>query len=137
MGYLFDTDALSELTRRRPTPAYVAWLREVPEEAQFASAISAGELYRGAYRATDPGRWLARIETILGAITVLPYDREVARTYGEIRADLERAGRLPGEADLQIAATALHHGLVVVTGNVRHFERVPGLRVDRIFEDLR
>jgi tRNA(fMet)-specific endonuclease VapC len=57
--------------------------------------------------------------------------------YGEIVAGLESQGRRLADADLQIAATALHHDLHLVTGNLRHFERVPGLRIDRILAGAR
>ena len=70
-------------------------------------------------------------------LTVLPYDTGVARTYGQIHAQLEEAGQMPGEADLMIAATALRHGLVVVTGNLRHYKRVPGLEVEEILAKAR
>lgn len=138
MAFLFDTDALSEIFRKRPSPSYLEWLGTVPRSDQFASAISLGELYRGVYRLPSRNRWLERFDHhLLPAITVLPFDLEVARVYGRIRAELEAAGRMPGEADLQIAATALHHDLTVVTGNLDHFQRVPGLRVGRQFADRR
>lgn len=138
MPYLFDTDALSEVFRPRPAERFVAWLATVPAEEQAASAVSIGELYRGAFRSPNRRRWLDRIDhELLPRLVVLPYDAATARIYGEIRARLEANGRMPGEADLQIAATALHHGLSVVTGNVRHFERVPGLRIERVLADSR
>lgn len=138
MAYLFDTDAISELLRPRPAPAYVRWLAEVPRGAQFTSAVVIGELYAGAFRSAARERHLAGIEgRVLPAVTVLPYDVAVARAYGELRALLEAAGtRLP-DADLQIAATALVHGLGVVTGNVRHFARIPGLRVESVLARAR
>ena len=64
-------------------------------------------------------------------MTVLSYDVAAARVYGQIRAQLESAGRPLADADLQIAATALVHDLELVTGNVKHFRRVPGLRIAR------
>lgn len=138
MPYLFDTDALSEVFRRKPAEPFLAWLATVPADEQAASAVSIGEFYRGAFRSPQRDRWLERIDDeLLPRLVVLPYDTPVARRYGEIRASLEADGTMPGEADLQIAATALHHGLSVVTGNVRHFERVPGLRVERILADSR
>ena len=138
MAYLFDTDALSEIFRPRPAEAFGSWLATVPADEQAASAVSIGELYRGAFRSPNRQRWLDRIDReLLPRLIVLPYDTPVARLYGEIRAGLEADGRMPGEADLQIAATALHHGLSIVTGNVRHFERVPGLRVERVLADSR
>jgi predicted nucleic acid-binding protein len=60
---------------------------------------------------------------------VIPYDLDVARVYGATQARLENEGRVLADADLQIAATALHHDLELVTGNLRHFRRIPGLRI--------
>ncbi len=61
---------------------------------------------------------------------MLPFDEPAARTYAELRAELERGGRPLDEPDLRIAAIALSRNLTLVTGNVRHFNRVPSLRVE-------
>jgi predicted nucleic acid-binding protein len=136
--YLFDTDAVSEVLRPKPLAAFLEWLRGVPREDQFISAVTVGELYHGAYRSTARERHLANIENrVLPAVTILPYDASVAKVFGELRADLERAGTRLDDADLQIASTALHHGLELVTGNIRHFDRVPGLRVNPALVDAR
>ena len=131
MAFLFDTDAISELLRPRPLPSDVKWLAGIPRADQFTSAIIVGELYKGAFRSPDPRRHLGNIEArILPAVTVLPYDAAVARTFGEIQAGLARQGRGLADADLQIAATAIYHELLLVTGNLRHFERIPGIRIE-------
>jgi predicted nucleic acid-binding protein len=138
VAYLFDTDALSEPLRRRPAKLYLEWLESIPRSDQFTSAVSVGELFKGAFRVADVARHLRHIETlVLPAITVLPYDVAVARVYGEIEATLTRRGEPLADADLQIAATAIYHGLELVTGNLRHFERVPNLRVSHAFGDTR
>lgn len=138
MAWLFDTDAISEVMRPRPRPGYLEWLRTVPREEQFTSAVCLAELYHGALRAPDGDRHLEHIQRrLLPAITVLPFDRSAARVYGEIRADLERKGLPLSEADLQIAATARYHGLHLVTGNVRHFDRVPGLLIEPVLAEER
>ena len=138
MAYLFDTDALSEPLRRRPRKSYIAWLETIPRADQFTSAVTIGELYKGAFRVADASRHLRNIETrVLPAVTVLPYDLAVARVYGEIEAALARSGRTHADADLQIAATAIYHGLDLVTGNLRHFSRVPHLRLHAAFADVR
>ncbi len=69
-------------------------------------------------------------ETLLPNLAVLPFDAPAARRYGELRVELERRGTPIGDADMRIAAIALANALVVVTGNVRHFERVSGLSVE-------
>lgn len=138
MAFLFDTDAISEAFRRRPQPSYVQWLESIPRDEQFTSAVAIGELYEGAYRSSNPEFHIERIETkILPTLIVLAYDASVARTFGDIEAQLHRRGTPLADADLQIAATALHHGLELVTGNVRHFERVPGLTIARVLADSR
>jgi tRNA(fMet)-specific endonuclease VapC len=68
-------------------------------------------------------------EEVLPRFTILAFDTDVARVYGQTRAALETAGATVAEADLQIASTALRHGLTMVTGNVRHFEKVRGLAI--------
>jgi predicted nucleic acid-binding protein len=131
--YLFDTDAVSELLRPKPLTEYVHWLQTIPREEQFASAVTIGELYQGAYRSANQKRHLANIdERVLPAVTVLPYDVAIARVFGRVRAALEEAGTPLDDADVQIAATALHHGLELVTGNLRHFTRISGLRINSI-----
>ena len=130
MSYLFDTDAISEVWRPRPSKAYLKWLQDVPLESQYASAVSVGELYKGAYRSAHSERYLTYIEErLLPMVAVLPYDVAVAKVFGKIRAELESQGKILEDADLQIAATAVYHGLALVTGNVAHFGRVPGLLV--------
>lgn len=138
MAYLFDTDAISETLKPKPAPTYVQWLQDIPRQDQFASAISVGELFKGAYRAKDSVKWVNRIEAfVVPSLTVLSFDVGIARVYGQIRALLESKGTMPGEADLQIAATALLHDLTIVTGNVRHYLRVPNLRVHTILADAK
>ena len=138
MAYLFDTDAISEVLKPRPLPKYVKWLRSVPQAEQNTSAIVVAELFAGAFRSSAKARHLENIrQRVLPSLTVLPFDETVAETYGRIRAELERRGQRLAEADLQIAATALVHGCVLVTGNVRHFTRVPGLAIESALADAR
>ena len=138
MAFLFDTDAVSELLRPKPAAAYVRWLRSVPREDQFVSAITIGELYQGAYGSAAKDRHLENIETrIIPAVTILPFDVATAKVFGRIRAELYALGKPLEDADLQIAATALYHGLKLVTGNLRHFQRVPGLLLSTALQDAR
>jgi predicted nucleic acid-binding protein len=138
VAYLFDTDAISELLKPRPAAGYVRWLGGIPREEQFTSAVVVGELYKGAFRSSAVARHLQNIEKrVLPSVTVLSYDAPAARIYGEIRAGLEAAGRPLTDADLQIAATALLHDLELVTGNLRHFSRLPGLRMSSVLAEAR
>ncbi|MGH7572526.1 MAG: PIN domain-containing protein [Gemmatimonadota bacterium] len=137
-AYLFDAEAVSEPLKKRPLPDFLAWLATVPRERQFASAVVIGELFAGAYRQRASARHLTNIEErVLAAVTVIPYDAAAARVYGRLSAELRDAGAPLAVSDLQIAATALHHDLELVTGNIRHFERVPGLRLCHALADAR
>jgi predicted nucleic acid-binding protein len=138
VAYLFDTDAISELLRPRPAATYVRWLAALPREEQFTSAVVVGELYGGAFRSSAVARHLQNLEKrVLPAVTVLPYDVAAARVYGQVHAHLESAGRPLADADLQIAATAIVHDLELVTGNVKHFGCVTGLRISLALADAR
>jgi len=137
VAYLFDTNAISEVFRRRPNAEYVQWLLEVPREEQYTSAVVVGELYVAAFQQAGPAsrspvrdKWLRRIEErVVPAMTVLPFDLAVALEYGRLRAHLLSRGREVGSIDMQIAATALLYDLTVVTANGRHFRQAPKLRV--------
>lgn len=138
MAFLFDTDAISEVLRKTPAAAYLTWLATVPRDEQYASAVSIAELFKGAYRSDARERHLENIlGRVLPAVTVLPFDTAAAPVFGRLSADLERAGQRLADADLMIAATAIHHDLTLVTGNLRHFRRVPGLEIVSVLADAR
>jgi predicted nucleic acid-binding protein len=138
VAYLFDTDAISEVLKPRPAKAYLDWLKTIPRVDQFTSAVVIGELYAGASRSPHSARHLENIEKrVLPSVSVLPYDVTAARVYGDIRARLETSGTRLADADLQIAATALQNELELVTGNLRHFQRVPHLRVNPVLAQAR
>ncbi len=130
--YLLDTDVLSNLLKRAPSPTLIAKLASVPPEQQFTSSITLGELVYGAYRLQVRTDYLLEqlYKRLLPNLPVLPFDVAAAQRYGGIRAELERQGTPVGDADLRIAAIALARSLTVVTGNIRHFQRVPGLPVE-------
>ncbi len=129
--FLFDTDVVSHVLKRAPSPSLLGRLATVPPEQQFTTAITVGEMVYGAYRSPRREQLLRQLEErVWPNVRILPFNRAAAETYGRLRAALERAGTPLSEPDLRIAAIALTHDLTVVTGNVRHFSRVPGLRVE-------
>jgi toxin FitB len=133
MPYLFDTDAIAELLRPAPSPGYLRWLEGVPRSEQFTSAVVVGELMKGAWQAPRRDHHLARIhERVLPAVTILPFDAAVARAYGQVLQQLTARGRTLSELDAQVAATAIHHGLALVTGAPARFEGLDDLRLEPV-----
>jgi len=126
---VLDTDVVSELLRPRPSPALIERLRAVPPREQSTTAVTIGEL---AYGAAKVGRaeLFRRAMTLLAGTAVHPFDHVAGERYGEVRAELERAGTRLADPDLRIAAIVLTRHSVLVTGNLRHFDRVPGLTAE-------
>lgn len=130
--YLFDTDVISSIVRADPPPRLVDRLSQLPRALQFTTAVNAAEVYYGAARAGARRDALVQAfeDSVLSRLTVLPFDLESARVFGRLKAALEGRGQPRSEPDLRIAAIALRHSLTLVTGNVRHFTGIPGLKVE-------
>ena len=131
MSYLLDTNVVSELTRRRPDARVVRWFEATAEETLHLSVLSLGELRGGVEAQRDAARreklrvFLERELPRRFEDRLLPVSAGVADRWGRLLAEMERA--VPA-IDSLLAATALFHGLRVVTRNVRDF-RFPGLEV--------
>jgi predicted nucleic acid-binding protein len=124
---LFDTtfliDLEREIKRNRPGPAQL-FLTQNPNAPLHISVISAGEFAEG----FEPGReqdcWVC-----LHRHTILGIDRDIAWRMAQTSRQLRAAGQVIGDNDLWIGATAVHHNLELVTGNIQHFQRIPGLKI--------
>ena len=92
--------------------------------------MTAAELYYGAAKSRAPEENRALVTEFLGTLPVLGLDASAAALFGEFKALLERRGERVEDADLLVAAVAVAHGAVVVTGNGRHLGRVPGVQVE-------
>ena len=131
---LLDTNVLSQLVRPRPDPGVIDALRQYRSDTVFASVITRYELRYGAALRHDAQPFWMRVEAeILPLVTWLPLSQGVAERGAVIAAELRRRGRSCGDFDPLIAATALEHGLVLVTRNTRHFETVPGIALENWF----
>jgi hypothetical protein len=131
VSYLLDTNVVSELVRTRPSSAVVEWVRAVPGPALHLSVLSVGEIRRGVELLKDGARkerlrlWLEQDLPEWFGDRCLAVSTEVADRWGRLLAQVAR----PAPAiDSLLAATALHHGLRLVTRNVSHFG-FPGLEV--------
>jgi tRNA(fMet)-specific endonuclease VapC len=121
---------LSAVIRRDPPLHLIRRLAQVAPSDQATTTINLGELLYGAAKRGSEQLTSRVREAVANATSILPFDQSAAEVYGPLRAQLEREGRRLDEPDLRIASIALARGLTVVTGNVRHFSRVPGLEVE-------
>lgn len=129
--YLFDTDVLTTILKPRPPKGLMDCLAKVPAGEQFISTITISEIVYGARKSARPEYHLSNLEKVLlPAVNVLDFDAKAAYVAGEIRAYLEAKGQPLAFADIQIAAITQANDLTLVTGNEKHFSRIPGLRVE-------
>ena len=128
--YCFDTDVLSAVLKRDPPLHLIRKLARVAPDQQVTTSVTLGELLYGASKKGSPELAHRVRALVMSAAEVLPFDSIAAEIYGPLRARLEGMGRRLDEPDLRIASIALAHRATLVTGNVRHFARVPDLAVE-------
>ncbi|HEU0044174.1 type II toxin-antitoxin system tRNA(fMet)-specific endonuclease VapC [Sphingomonas sp.] len=125
LRYLLDTNVCIRVLRDRPPSMRERFNAHASELC--ISTIVLTELLHGAAKSARPTDNRQQVENMAGRLEVLSYDEAAAAHAGEIRAELERKGLGIGTFDTLIAGHARSRGLAVVTGNLREFERVPGL----------
>jgi tRNA(fMet)-specific endonuclease VapC len=127
MSFLIDSDICSAHLRGERS----VFSKFVQHTGRLhVSAITAGELYSWVLRSKAPPDRLQLLQRFLIGVTLLPVEYEVAYRFGLLRAGLLDRGQPTMGTDLFIAATALVHGLTLVTHNTRHFQNVPDLVVE-------
>jgi toxin FitB len=126
-GFLLDTNVPSETLRPMPNPRVIAWV-EAQSDGQFVSVVSIGELRRGATLLMQGSARRVQLEQyieikipILFGKRVLPVTQAIAERWGALDAQRQSAGQPLGIADGMIAATAIEHGLTLITRNVKDF----------------
>ncbi len=129
--FIFDTDIYTNVMRNTPSEKLLNRLKRLPRRDQFTTTITIAEVYYGIMKASNRAR-LHRVfeDVLLPRATILPFDFSAAKKYGDIRSVLEKQGAPLAHADLQIASIALSVNMTLITGNLKHFQRVPQLIVE-------
>jgi len=129
--YLFDTDCLSNILKKAPSPLLIKKLESLPKGLQFTTSINVSEIYFGAYRSRNQEKILKAYEDkVFPNVNILPFDTDSGKIYGRLKAFLEKRGLSRSEPDLMIAAIAIQHDMILVTGNKRHFMNISGLNIE-------
>ena len=129
--YLFDTDSLSNVLKKTPSPFLLEKLGGIAEDLQFTTSINVSEIYFGAYRSKNSKKILKAYEDkVFPNLNILPFNTESGKIYGRLKARLEKKGLSKSEPDLRIASIAIQHNMILVTGNKRHFMGIPGLSIE-------
>ncbi|HHE9501330.1 TPA: tRNA(fMet)-specific endonuclease VapC [Haemophilus influenzae 10810] len=128
LKYMLDTNIVIYVIKRRPLEILSRFNQNAGK--MCVSSITVAELYYGAEKSEYPERNIAGIEDFLSRLTILDYQPKHAAHFGNIKAELSKQGKLIGENDIHIAAHARIEGLILVSNNLREFERVIALRTE-------
>jgi tRNA(fMet)-specific endonuclease VapC len=128
LRYMLDTNVCVRVLRDRPAAARQRFNAE--SEGLCISTVVLAELLHGAAKSARPTENRRSVEDFAARLEVLPFDAAAADHAADIRAALERKGEVIGAYDLLIAGHARSRGMPVVTGNLKEFQRVEGLRCE-------
>lgn len=125
---MLDTNMVIYTIKNRPNQVRETFKQH--QDQMCISAVTWGELVYGAEKSSQPERNLADIEEMAARIEIVPFEALAAAHFGQLRAELYRVGKPIGPYDMMIAGHARSMGVILVTNNLKEFERVPGLRVE-------
>lgn len=129
--YLFDTDIITNVLKKQPSQCLLERLALIPKHQQHISTVTVSEIVYGAMKSSRPAYHLNNLEQILlPSVNVVSFDSKAACVCGRLRAELEKKGQPLDLADLEIASIAIAEDLILVTGNIRHFSRIKGLKLE-------
>tara|TARA_B100000315_G_scaffold156629_1_gene145128 strand:+ start:1360 stop:1761 length:402 start_codon:yes stop_codon:yes gene_type:complete len=129
--YLFDTDIISNIFKKKPSKKLIGRLKQIKKEEQYISTITIGEIVYGAIKSCRPDYHMNNlINVLLPSVNIVSYDGKSAFIYGQLRAKLENAGKIISHSDMQIAAVTMANDFILITGNIRHFKRIPSLKIE-------
>lgn len=128
LRFMLDTNICIYTIKNRPQTVREAFNRN--SGRLCISTVALAELLYGAEKSAKPEHNLTIVESFIARLQVLPFADKAASHYGQLRAELERSGRVIGPYDMMIGAHARSEGLVLVSNNLREFERIPGLMLE-------
>ena len=132
--WMLDTNICSYVLRRHPLTVKEHFDRVGPDQLAISTVVLAELLFRAVQHPTRSAEIRQDIDDMVRRLAVMPWSAQAAEEYSRLRTFLQRQGTPIGGMDLLIAAHALAENAVLVTHNLREFQRVPGLRLENWME---
>ena len=130
MAYILDADWIIQTLKGHVAAKNT--LRQFAGEASYVSWATVGGIYEAGFNSPNPEAYVASFRDFLLPYRIVGLDKSIIERFAEIRAFLRRRGQMISDFDILLAATALDRDLTVLTFNLRHFERIPDIRVYRL-----
>lgn len=132
--YLLDTNICIYIIKKKPVDV-LKTLKTKSKKDIYVSSITIAELEYGVAKSQFPEKNKIALIEFLSIFNILPFDDTDAVEFGMIKTDLEKKGRIIGPMDLLIAGQAKSKKLILVTNNIKEFERVEGLKIENWVKD--
>lgn len=126
-AYLVDSDWVVSALKGRPEAH--ALLTTLAPQGLAISLITYAEIYQGIYYGRDPQRHERGFLDFIRDVAVIPLNKRIMKQFARTRGDLQAKGAIVADFDILIAVTALHYDLILATRNIRHYQRISGLRL--------
>ena len=127
MKYLVDSDYVADYLGARPHA--IQLLSSFVKDDLSISLITYGEIYEGIHFGRDPQKTTDVFQRFLRSVVILPPTQPIMQRFARIRGELRRTGKIIGDFDILIAATAISHNLTLVTRNAADFRDIPGIKL--------
>jgi tRNA(fMet)-specific endonuclease VapC len=127
--YLLDTNICIYLIKKKPSDVLSHFTKKSLGNIGISS-ITLSELEYGVYKSNQVEKNLAALEMFITPLSILFYNSDAAKIYGQIRATLEKKGTTIGAMDMLIAAHAISENCLLVTNNEKEFQRIPELKIE-------
>ncbi len=129
MRFMLDTNICIYMIKGKP-PQILTKLKDFNLGDLSVSSITLSELEYGVAKSSKPQQNRDALDAFLAPLEIFPFNGEAAYRYGQIRAFLEKEGKLIGAMDMLVGAHAVSASMTLVTNNIKEFSRIPGLRLE-------
>jgi len=132
MNYIIDSDILIYFIKGQRD--VVEKLINIPPQNLFTTRINYTELFYGAYNSTRIKENLETVSGLLDRFQILEFDKNSSEIFAKVKANLKQNGNIIADMDLMIASISISNNYILVTNNIKHFERIKNLKIEKWIE---